>query len=66
MHRVDADVFFVALKQDTHTCRRTAGCLRGEGGRTITHSASDRTNCSRPAGARGFVFHPFFWGPAVV
>lgn len=39
-----------------------AACLRGEGGHTVTHSAPDRTNCSRPAGARGFVFHPFFSG----
>lgn len=37
-----------------------------EGGHIITHSAPDRTKCSRPAGARGFVFHPFFRGPAVV
>ena len=42
------------------------GVCTGEGGHIITHSAPDRTNCSRPAGARGFVFHPFFRGPAVV
>lgn len=37
-----------------------------KGGHKITHSASDRSKCSRPAGARGFVFHPFFRAPAVV
>lgn len=35
---------------------------RGGGLRTVTHSAPDRTDCGRPAGARGFVFHPFFLG----
>lgn len=42
-------------------------CVCGEdGGHIITHSAADRAECRRPAGARGFVFHPFFRGPAVV
>lgn len=31
-------------------------------GRIITHGAPDRADCGRPAGARGFVFHPFFGG----